>query len=74
MTRLVKTVRRTTDARRHEKSGRILASGRDIQRRYDIRILRARIATLRVDKNNLSAILIADELEEMARQITLATR
>jgi len=55
-------------------SGRILASGRDIQRRYDIRILRARIATLRVDKNNLSAILIADELEEMARQITLATR
>lgn len=64
----------TRTMRRLTESGRLLGNGRDIQRRLDIRIIKARSAAHRADTNNITAKLIADELDELVLAINAATK
>lgn len=64
----------TATQRRLTESGRIIATGRDIQRRADVRLLRRRIADLRDKHHDLTAKLIADELDELVMEINSATK
>jgi len=65
---VTRTMRKLTD------SDRILRQGRFNQRCIDCRLIRARILTLRADPNNITAKLIADELDGLVIAITEATK
>jgi hypothetical protein len=63
--------------RKLNESARLLGAGRDIQRRADCRILNARIAVLRhkaLTENDLTATLMAAELDELVKAITAPTK
>jgi hypothetical protein len=66
-----------TTLRKLNESAHLLGAGGDIQRRVDCRILNDRIAALRhksLTENDLTATLIAAELDELVKVITTATK
>jgi hypothetical protein len=66
-----------TTLRKLNESARLLGVGRDIQRRADCRILSVRIAELRhkaLTENDLTATLIAAELDELVKVIAAHTK